>query len=364
MACYHPLRAFNTGLLTDNFKPKYKICGQNVERVQLAHSSVKNRRIVKSDRRVWQDLWTSDWLPIPCGQCIGCRLDYSRTWADRCILEARDYVNNAFVTLTYDPEHLPKPQQVTDVQTGEIFEWSSLVPDDLTKFMKDLRRYYEHHYNHQGIRFYACGEYGDEGGRPHYHLLIFNLPVPDKVYWFTNNDHENIYVSDSLSKIWDKGIVTIGDVTWNSAAYVARYVVKKQRGDTKGLVELPGKRLVAGLQPEFTRMSRMPGIAYKYYDEHKNEFYKNDEIVISVRGKARTIKPPRYFDKLYDIDCEDPFIMQEIKQKRSESAKMSIKQQLQKTSLSYNEYLGVKERNKIAQISALKRGMHGVDKLG
>lgn len=353
MACYHPLRAFDTGLLTDHFKPKYKICGSDVDRIHAPHTYVRDG-LQKDNKKVWQDQWITDWTPIPCGQCIGCRIDYSRMWADRCILEAKDYVNNAFVTLTYAPEHLPKLQPVVDIETGEAFDWPTLVPDHLTKFMKDLRRYYEHHYNHDGIRFYACGEYGEDGGRPHYHLLIFNLPVPDKVYWFTNNDHENIYVSDSISKIWGKGIVTIGDVTWNSAAYVARYVVKKQKGNTKGCVDIPG-HLVTGIQPEFVRMSRRPGIAFKYYDENKDKFYENDEIVISVRGKARTIKPPRYYDKLYDIDCDDPFLMQDIKRKRAESARNSMKLQLERTSLSEQEYLAVKERNKISQIGALKR---------
>lgn len=362
MSCYHPLRAFDTGLLTDKGKPKYKICSSTTEKVpkQAFKVSKVSGDIWKSDRVVFQDLWTSDYIPIPCGKCIGCRLDYSRMWADRCVLEAKEWESNAFVTLTYDPEHLPKPEVVVDVNTGETFEWPSLVPDDLTKFMKDLRMYYKHHYNFDNIRFYACGEYGDEGGRPHYHLILFNLPIPDKVYWFTNHEHEKIYISESLSKIWKKGIVSIGEVSWNSAAYVARYVVKKQKGNTAGLVELPGNKLVKGIHPEFVRMSRKPGIAWKYYDEHKHEFYETDEIVISVRGKARTIKPPRYYDKLYDVDASDPFIMAEIKQKRAENAKNSMKLQLERTTLSEQEYLAVKERNKIAQINALKRKMRCV----
>ena len=151
MACYHPLRAFDTGLLTDNFKPKYKICGPDVERIHAPYSYVRNG-LRRSSKQVWQDQWITEWTPIPCGQCIGCRIDYSRMWADRCILEAKEHDNNAFVTLTYDPEHLPKSEVVVDVNTGEMLEWPSLVPDHLTKFMKDLRMYYKHHYNHDGIQ--------------------------------------------------------------------------------------------------------------------------------------------------------------------------------------------------------------------
>lgn len=356
MACYHPLRAFDTGLLTDNFKPKYKICGPNVDRIHVPFRYVKNGEVCKSSKQVWQDQWITKWIPIPCGECIGCRIDYSRMWADRCVLEAQEWQHNAFITLTYDPEHLPLLKQCVDVETGEILMWPSLVPDDLTKFIKDLRRYYEYNFNHTGIRFYACGEYGSEGGRPHFHILAFNLPpLPDLRYWFTTNDHEKIYHSEILqNNIWKKGICSIGELTWNSCAYVARYVVKKQKGVTKGLVDLCGK-LVEGLEPEFTRMSRMPGIAYRYYDDHKHEFYMTDEIVISVRGKVRTIKPPRYFDKMYDLDCEFPFAMREIKQRRAERAQESMKEQLLRTDLNEEEYLAVKERNKNAQIKSLKR---------
>lgn len=367
MSCYHPLRAFDTGLLTDNMKPKYKICGPNVERIHAPYT-YRNNGLQISSKKVWQDKWITEWTPIPCGQCIGCRMDYSRMWADRCMLEAQQYEHNAFITLTYADEHLPPLKEVLDVESGEISQWPSLVPDDLTKFMKDLRRYYEYHFNHKDIRFYACGEYGGKSGRPHFHVLVFNLPpLPDMKHWFTTDAHEKIYHSDILQNdIWKKGICSIGELTWNSAAYVARYVVKKQKGNTKGLVDLCGN-LVSGIEPEFTRMSRMPGIAWKYYDEHKHQFYETDEIVMSIRGKIRTIKPPRYFDKMYDLECQefdenniqdfDPFKMRDIKKARAENAKKAMQDQLSRTTLNEEEYLSVKERNKLAQVERLKRGL-------
>ena len=347
MACYHPLRAFDMGLLTDKFKPKYKICSSSTYMVQR-----DTRSVVYSKK----DLYVTDYTPIPCGQCIGCRLDYSRMWADRCLLEAQQYEHNAFITLTYDDEHLPPLKDVLNVETGEISKWPSLVPDELTKFMKDLRRYYDYHFKHKDIRFYACGEYGGKSGRPHFHILVFNMPpLPDLKHWFTTDQHEKIYHSDILQNdIWKKGICSVGELTWNSAAYVARYVVKKQKGNTKGLVDLCGN-LVSGIEPEFTRMSRMPGIAWKYYDEHKHQFYETDEIVMSIRGQVRSIKPPRYFDKLYDLENFDPFIMADIKKARAENAKRSMNDQLSRTTLSEQEYLSVKERNKLAQVERLRR---------
>lgn len=361
MACYHPLRAFDTGLLTDNGKPKYKICGPETDRI---HPSRVGGMETSYGRDII-DRWITEWTPIPCGRCIGCRLDYSRMWADRCMLEAQQYEHNAFITLTYDPEHLPPFKDVLCPETGEMGKWPSLVPDDLTKFMKDLREYYRYHFKHTDIRFYACGEYGSDGGRPHFHVLVFNLPpLPDMKHWFTTDAHEKIYHSDILQNdIWKKGICSIGELTWNSAAYVARYVVKKQKGDTKGLVDICGN-LLSGIEPEFVRMSRKPGIAWKYYDEHKHQFYETDEIVMSVRGKVRTIKPPRYFDKMYDLECEqadgtcphlDPFKMKDIKKARIDNAKKSMEDQLSRTTLNEQEYLSVKERNKLAAVEKLVR---------
>lgn len=104
-------------------------------------------------------------------------------------------------------------------------------------------------------------------------------------------------------------------------------------------------------------MSLKPGIAWKYYDEHKHEFYETDEIVMSVRGKVRTIKPPRYFDKMYDLENVNPFVMKDIKARRAERAKESMKEQLMRTDLNESEYVAVKERNKLAQIKSLKRGL-------
>ena len=377
MACYHPLRAFDTGALTKNFKTKFRICGSETFAVQR---DLKNSIYSKNTSFI------TEWTPIPCGQCIGCRLNYSRTWADRCMLEAQQYEHNAFITLTYDPEHLPPLKECLNTETGEIFNWPSLDYSHLKKFLDALRDYYEYHYNwkyeehevspgedydrydkkqdkffkvdNPGIRYYACGEYGGKSGRPHFHILVFNMPpLPDMKHWFTTDQHEKIYHSDILqNKIWKKGICSIGELTWNSAAYVARYVVKKQKGKTKGLIDLCGD-LVLGLEKEDTRMSLKPGIAKKYYDENKHKFYETDEIVIAIRGKVRTIKPPRYFDKMYDLENEDPFIMREIKEARAENAKKSMQDQLSRTTLSEQEYLAVKERNKLAQVERLKRGL-------
>ena len=285
---------------------------------------------------------------VPCGKCIGCRLDYSRQWATRCMLEAHEHKDNQFITLTYADEYLTKNPGV-DVETGELTEIATLMPEELTKFMKDLRRYYKYHYNHDNIRFYACGEYGSLYQRPHFHIICFNLPVFDKEYLFSNENHDKIYTSEIIGQIWGKGHVTIGDVTWNSAAYTARYVMKKLKGpEAKELYKKMGK------VPEFVRMSRKEGIARKYYEDNKDKIYENDEIILTnKKGTAQVVKPCKYYDKLYDIDNHE--FMEKLKARRADEAKEAMRLQLEKTSLNLEEYLKVKEANKMAQIKTLTR---------
>lgn len=285
---------------------------------------------------------------VPCGKCIGCRIDYSRQWATRCMLEAQKYNNNAFITLTYDQDHIKYNKKI-DEETGEISKIETLVPEDLTKFIKDLRRYYKYHYNHEGIRFYACGEYGSKTERPHYHIICFNLPIEDKKIFFKNINGNNVYLSESIQKIWGKGIISIGEVTWESAAYTARYVMKKMKGP--GSEEYYKEK---GVIPEFVRMSRSPGIAWDYYNDNKEKIYKNDEIILTnKKGKAKVVKPSKYYDRLFDLD--NPEAMKAIKEKRKEIAQNAMELQLEKTNLNKKEYLALKERNKAEKLKKLIR---------
>jgi len=287
-------------------------------------------------------------LQLACGQCIGCRLEYSRQWANRCVLEASDWECNYFLTLTYDNENLPL-KSVLDKETGEIIETPTLYPEHLKKFMKDLRRYYDYHYAHDNIRFFACGEYGETGERPHYHVLLFNMPITDLVPYAKNHLGQTRYQSEDIRKIWGKGYIDIGGVTWESSAYVARYILKKQKGETK-------EEAYRFKEPEFTRMSRMPGIARKYYDENKYKMYELDEILINkTGGKVQSVKPARYYDRLFDI--EYPEQMELIKNQRKEVAIETEKNTLSNTTLSKEEYNELKERKKIESIKNLKRGI-------
>lgn len=237
-------------------------------------------------------------LSIPCGQCIGCRLEKSRQWAIRCSLESQLYQNSYFLTLTYDDEHLPKS--------------GSLVPDDLQKFLKRLRRYVEYHGFDKKIRFFACGEYGDNFLRPHYHAIIFNLEISDLKRFSTSFSGDIYYTSETINQIWKNGYVIIGEVTFESCAYVARYVTKKMTGSQADFY-------YEGRQPEFVRMSRRPGIGSAWLDQYKSDVYPHDYIVIRDGIK---VKPPKYFDKLFESIAPDEMSM--IKSLRSVSGYESL----------------------------------------
>jgi len=225
-------------------------------------------------------------IQLPCGQCIGCRLDRSRKWAIRCVHEASMYEKNCFVTLTYSDVHLPRS--------------GSLEKGALSKFIRKLRKRHG-----AGIRFYACGEYGGEYGRPHFHVCFFNFDPADKSL-LSVRDGVRLYVSADLDDLWGLGFVTVGEVSFESAAYVARYVMKKLTGPAAEALQADGapgpySRLdeVTGeifqVASEFNLMSRRPGIGKPWLDKFMSDVYPDDFVV--VRGVK--MKPPRYYDDQY-----------------------------------------------------------------
>lgn len=218
-------------------------------------------------------LWKDD-IELPCGKCVECVQQYSREWAFRCALEASCWPENCFVTLTYAVDPV------------------SLVPEHLQRFLKRLRDKEKP----RMIRFFACGEYGSKGMRPHYHLILFNYKPKDLIFFKRTKKGEKIYTSASLSKLWGNGFVSVGDVSLQSAKYCAKYMQK--------LNPLPPPSMTDGvvLHPAFTRMSNRPGIGF---------FAINPESVLTdkiyVNGQHMHI--PRYFLKVlerekngYDMD--------------------------------------------------------------
>jgi len=228
---------------------------------------------------------TSQKLELPCGHCIGCRLERARQWAMRMMHEKRNWRWNYFATLTYDDDHLPKNY--------------SLRPEDFVKFMKRLR------HQHQGVRFYQCGEYGERTLRPHHHAILFNCNLQDLREIPRARDAHTLFRSEALEAVWQQGTVTVGELTFESAAYAASYITKKITGPD-------ADEHYQGRVPEYSTMSRRPGIGKAYFTEYRDELDNHDTVV--VRGL--TMRPPRYYD--YLRKKEDPDAQALIDQKRNE----------------------------------------------
>lgn len=330
--CYHPLKALRLNNHLVDGKPKILF--------------------VKSYDNV-EDCLSVEKLSIPCGQCLGCRLEYARQWAIRCYFEAKQYEHNYFVTLTYDDVHLPiVPHAKVDKSTGEVTslnDVATLYPRDLQLFLKRLRTNQKRDYGNDNVRFFACGEYGPQTNRPHYHLILFNCPLYD-LKFEKNENGFTYYRSPFIEKTWGKGFVIVTDFSYSTAGYVARYMLKKHKGLDSSYYE------ENGLYPEFTRCSRKPGIGREYYELNKNNIYQTDEVFIPQKnGPPLKCKPPKYFDTIFEL--ENPEQLEYTKCRRKETAMLNMEKQLAETDVDQKTYLEVKEGNKALSIRKLKRSV-------
>jgi hypothetical protein len=229
-------------------------------------------------------------ISVPCGQCIGCKLERSRQWAVRCMHELRMHGQDgsSFLTLTYDNKHLPAG--------------NTLVKRDLQLFMKRLRKA-----TGEGARFYACGEYGETFGRPHYHVLLFNRSFADQEYFSRTKRGDPLFTSRRLRQLWPQGNNIIGAVTFESCCYVASYVAGKITGDAAA--SHYGNR-----EAEFSLMSRRPGLGSGYFLKYGSEVYRTDTVVMN----GREIRPPRFYDVKYEV--VDATRLRVLKRKRRRAA--------------------------------------------
>jgi len=232
--------------------------------------------------------------PLPCGQCIGCRLERSRQWAVRLMKELKLHDRSSFLTLTYHDAHLPR------LPNGR----PTLNLEDVQLFLKRTRKHFSPH----PLRFFQCGEYGDQTERPHHHMILFGEDFcKDRSPIQNSRSGYPQYRSPLLESLWGKGHTTISEVSFESAAYVARYCLKKITGK--------GSRFhYAGRKPEFVTMSRNPGIASGYFEEFKDDIFPHDEIIPDL-GRPSSL-PPKYFDKL--LEKVDPAMYERVKKKRQE----------------------------------------------
>ena len=301
MSCYHPLVGLYRGL-NENGK--------------------RDLRIIHSDDPFKDIEYNPGSVLIPCGKCIGCRLDYSRRWADRMMLELESAGKGIFVTLTYDCRNVVDLEgekvctcvypdidvrngekcPLTSICASECRSSGSLFKSHVQTFMKDLREELRTKRN-TFIRFFAVGEYGslENSHRPHYHLILFGLgldDLPDKKPVGFNELRQEVYSSDLISRHWPYGFISVGDVSWRSCAYVSRYVTKKAL-DPMSDDELDQ----LGKNHLFNLMSRRPGIGRKYLDEHP-DCLDYSSIYLSTPDGSKRVNIPKYFVK--QLELTDP----------------------------------------------------------
>lgn len=234
------------------------------------------------------------YITLPCGVCFGCRCDNSRMWSLRMMHEHRYHDHNYFLTLTYSDENLPP---------GAVLQYR-----DLQKFWKSARHVFQD--PQSPFKYFACGEYGDKSLRPHYHAAVFDFRIPDlRPYkrvgggWY--------FLSDALRKCWGHGHVIVADLSWQSAAYIARYVTKKMHGanvrDRGTFDPVTGEVDLFPVERAF----QSNGLGKPFYEEFADQIWEKDACLFN--GKY-LIKPPRYYLKL--LADSDPDAALAIKERR------------------------------------------------
>lgn len=311
MACDKPLNGYRSGKVSKNGKYPLIVTGTN----------------------------GPGGMQIPCGRCTGCRIEHSRQWAIRLVHEASLHEQSQFLTLTYDEENIPADR--------------SLRKTHFQQFMKRYRKWLD-----KKISFFHCGEYGSQLNRPHYHAIIFGHSFGDKYQFGVNpKTKDKYYRSERLEKLWPFGYSTIGDVTFQSCAYVARYVMKKQTGKKAEqhyqIVDSETGELYKDLQPEYSTCSLKPAIGKGWFEKYESDVFPDDFVVLN--GKKYRV--PRYYDKLradwrpweYELAVKGDFNEGNIRDRRIQKGKENAHENTPERRL-------VRATVRDARLSRLKRG--------
>lgn len=315
------------------------------------HHLGKKIQFVKKDEFRNNKDHTKGTIIIPCGKCIGCLLDKSKTWGIRGLLESQQWKNNCFITLTYNNENLPKDK--------------NLHKEDVQNFLKRLRKHYTgieprlwKNKIEFPIRYFYSGEYGSENYtmRPHFHLGIFNWRPTDLKFWKTNEYGDNIYISEQVSKIWTNpdthkkmGFITVEDMNYYTAQYIARYTTKKCFNDHDEIIK------AKGLKKEFIETSRKGGLAYQIAEnqEEWDKMKRNYGFFIKDKNHKTKIVPiPNYLKNKWKKEDEIQYF--ETSDKNAKQAQQNIINMLKETGYNIEEYLQIKKRSLIERLKAKK----------
>lgn len=308
MSCNYPMLAIPSGT-SKSGKTKYSMLGRYDHDLLAAYP---------------------DAIKLPCGKCSGCRAAKCREWADRMILELDHSGDAVFLTLTYSDSCLPV---FLNVETGQCEP--TLLKRDLQLFMKRLRK----KFRDRELRYYACGEYGSKTHRPHYHMILYGVSLqdfPDLASRGTNELGDLFFSSDFLAnEVWKNGFCLLSSVSWNTMAYVARYVKKKDYG-------LAGDEYTNRIaQPEFSVMSRDPGIGMYYIQDHPDFADTSKYFIGTDRGSVEVYFPKAF---LSFLERTDPDFYAQLKDQRRHAALDQELCKLWQTDLSSMELDEIQEK--------------------
>jgi hypothetical protein len=306
MACYKPIQAFESGLNKNGNK-----------RIVFEPKTIKDKP-----------------LALPCGRCIGCRIEKTRQWALRGMCELittrKKKLDSCFLTLTYKDSHYP--------------ENGDLVKKDIQDFVKRLRKRHQEIstlvidwkkkkiVRKSDIRVFYCGEYGELNLRPHWHLIIYGYGFPDKKLkevtatgnlLYTSNELELGQPEKRIPPLWHQGFHRIGAVTFDSIQYVAKYVTKKLDGEKANEIPYgdylrhyerhnPKTGEICRVSPEFAETPRRPGLGFDFIRQYYKEVYPSDTIAVLGKGVQRTTK---YFDRIMK-DIDNDLLEMAVKKRR------------------------------------------------
>lgn len=263
------------------FKQGFQVKDRNSYDMFIASNMERIEKSIKD-----RDYAFIKWVNVPCGCCDECLNDRARQWAYRILVEAAQYKNNWFITLTYDDDHLPSNM--------------NLVKTEISDFNKKLKTYMNRKGLNSDFRFYGVGEYGSRTARPHYHEILFNCEIPDLEFYKRSENGDLYYNSEFLNSVWNKGYVVIARVDIGSACYVARYCDKKKLLTKKEKEDLYSK----GIVPEFSVMSRRPGIGAGYYEKIVDNVKAG---VYNMAFKDNYFGIPRFYTDKLKKDYDDSF---------------------------------------------------------
>lgn len=367
MGCYHP-----NVVIQDKMKVNPKT-GKNWQNIMFLSSWSKDFKGYEYYDKFNLDEHQNDFgryraVRIPCyNKCIGCIESRQKEWACRIMLELEKGEEAYMVTLTYNDTWLPvhNEMEVNGVMFYDDGTWNSYLNyDHAKKFIKDFENWQSYNFGIRGIRYFGCGEYGSEGeretgnGRAHFHIIFIGCHIPKELLktHSISTQGEYLYECQKLENIWNnKGFVSVTEVNYQVARYVAGYVQKKEfKGNKKDQYEYFTNKEIyyakKGQTPEKNFMSKRNTIGKDFYLENNMKFF--EEGYIYIHGAKQAILPasiPRIYNRW--LEGENELQYEKVKANKKEAAERATKNKMQQTSLTIKEQLEVEERTKLDKMS-------------